>query len=504
MGLITRYIVFYGFICGIGSLIFGWETGMLNIIFSMRASFGAQYGFYRFDPQKHTFIETEDKNLREMLITPAFYIGGFFGNFCNLFLMDGIGRKGSVRLGAIVYMIGCLIQVCGSSVATLVIGRFIAGIASAITITISTLLLAELAPTNIRGALGIINSLGIQGGILLSSLVDTLCLKFITKNMTLQWRMALGGLLIPATLFLIFVWFLPETPRYLIMKKKSDRALKVLAKVRDKGDCHPAVVEEFENMNTKIRAELTRGICSWGEMFGTKKIVYLLIITSILQILHMLVGITAIGYFSTQIYSNYLNISLEKYGCWLNCISGLISFLCTIPAIKFIENFGRRTILKAGALGLGACMASITIFCLITEKTGSKATAWLCVAAIYLFSIIYSWSWSAVTFVWQAEVFPIRMRAKSNVIGSSAQYIGSIAVGATTTTLMKYLKYYTFLIYAGVGLIAFVFTHLCIRETKGIDLEDMHKLYGLNEDIPKEQEFKKNVDEKNEKNITKA
>jgi len=123
----------------------------------MRASFGAHFGFYRFDPQKHTFIETEDKNLREMLITPAFNIGGFIGTFCCLFLMDNIGRKASVRIGAIIYMIGCLIQVIGSSVATLVIGRFIAGIASAITITISSLLLAELAPTDIRGALGIIN-----------------------------------------------------------------------------------------------------------------------------------------------------------------------------------------------------------------------------------------------------------------------------------------------------------------------------------------------------------
>jgi len=288
------------------------------------------------------------------------------------------------------------------------------------------------------------------------------------------------------------------------MKKKSDKALKVLAKVRDKGDCHPAVVEEFENMNTKIRAELSRGMCSWGELFGTKRIVNLVIIASILQILHMLVGISAIGYFSTQIYSNYLNIPLQKYGCWLNCISGLISFICTIPAIRFIENIGRRTILKAGALGLGTCMALVTIFCAITDKTGSRVTGWLCVASIYLFTIIYSWSWSAVTFVWQAEVFPIRMRAKANVIGSAAQYIGSIIVGASTTTLMKYLKYYTFLIYAAVGVIAFIFTHLCVRETKGIDLEDMHKLYGLENDIPYEKDIKRNINEKNDTNITKA
>jgi len=456
----------------------------------MRASFGKQFGLYYFKPRAG-FLETDDKNLREMIITPSFILGGIFGSIAILYLMDSIGRVKSLWIGAFVYFAGALVQVLSHEIVQLCIGRFIAGIASGITLCICPIYIAEIAPKEIRGTLGIVNSLGLQSGMFFASLWNTLCLKLI-KNTDAQWKVALCGLMVPATLFLLFVWFLKETPRFLLMKNKDEQAMKNLAYIRQKSTDDVAVANEFNEMSTKLKLELSEGICSWKELFSTKSMVYRVVIIAILQLLHMFVGINAISYYSTQVYSKYLDISLEKYGAWLATLSTVISFICTFPAMRYIERIGRRPLLKWGAFGLGLCMVAVYALCHLCDATHKKVFGWICVIVIYLFGIIYSWSWSSTVFVFIAELFPIRMRAKANTIGGVFQYIGSMIVGAVTPTMMKYLSYYTFLIYAGFCVIAFVFTHFCVRETKGISLEDMDKLYG-DSSVKDRENFKKDI-----------
>ncbi|OUM63888.1 hypothetical protein PIROE2DRAFT_20612 [Piromyces sp. E2] len=489
---ITKRLLFFVSIASVASIIYGWEVG----------SFGAKFGLYDFVPRKG-YVESNDKNLREAIISPSFTFGGIAGSLIVLYLMDSIGRVNSMRLGSFVYFAGGLIQLFSNAIVQLCIGRFISGIASGITLCVCSLFIAEFAPKEVRGTLGIVNSLGLQGGMFLASLCNTLCVKLITKDMNAQWRVAVGAQMIPATLYLIFVWFLKETPRFLLMKNRDEEAIKNLAYVRQKETTDVSVANEFNEMSTKLKVELSEGMCSWKELFATKSIVYRVVIVSVLQLLHMLVGINALGYYSTQIYSNYLNISLPKYGAWLATLNNAISFICTVPAMRYIENFGRRPILKWGAFGLGCCMVAIYALCHICDKTHSMVAGWLCVIVIYLFGIIYSWSWSSAVFVFMSELFPIRMRAKANTIGGIFQYIGSIIVGATTTTLMKYLKFYTFLIYAGFCVIAFVFTHFCVRETKGIPLEDMDRLYGDNS-VNEKADFKKEINDCFEENATKV
>jgi len=499
---INRRLLFFVLIASIPPIIYGWEVGMVNIILSMRSSFGEKFGLYKLVPRKG-FIETDDKPIREMFITPSFTVGGIFGSFFVLYLLDTIGRCKSLILDVFIYVIGIALQVTSSEIVQLCIGRFIAGIASAISLCICPIYIAENAPKEIRGTLGIVNSLGIQLGMLCASIWNTLCLKLITENMTAQWRTALCGLIIPIVLYVVFVWFLRETPRFLIMKNKEEQAYKNLAYVRNMDPNEPAVAKEFNEMCTKIKIELAGGMCTWKEMFTTKTILYRIIIVSVLQLLHMLVGINAIGYYSTQVYDKYLNIPPQKYGAWLATLQTLISFICTFPAMKYIEKFGRKALLKWGSCGLGLCMVAVYAFCHLCDATGHKVFGWLCVAVIYAYVIIYSWSWSSTVFVFVAELFPIRMRTKANTIGSIFQYIGSALVGATTTSLMKYLSFYTFLIFAGFCVISFVFTELCVRETRGIALEDMDKLYGDNS-VKERANFKNEIDECFQENAVKA
>jgi MFS family permease len=148
----------------------------------MRPSFGAQFGLYTFDPKKHYWAESEDKNLREMIITPSFTFGGIVGILINFCLMDTIGRVKSLRIGSFIYFVGTCFQVFGSTMTTFVIGRTICGCASGIALSLGNVYLAEISPKQVRGKTGITCALGLNGGMFISSLFETLCLKLITKN----------------------------------------------------------------------------------------------------------------------------------------------------------------------------------------------------------------------------------------------------------------------------------------------------------------------------------
>jgi len=505
---LNKHLITYTSICAIGAAIFGWEIGMLNILYSMKASFGARFGLYKFDAATKEWKPTDNKNIIEMFVTPSFTVGSLLGTIIVYFMIDRLGRTKSLCVSSVIYFVGILVQITFGTVVTLCLGRFISGIAAGIATTISPLYMSEIAPKQVRGTLGVIIALGLQFGKLFACLYETLCLKLITGNPTLQWRIAISGLAFPSIIFLLVVWFLPETPRYLLMKNRDDEALDTLARIREKSKDEPEVADEFKQMSIRLKADMTRGVMSWSEILADKSLVYRVIIVIILELLRMLVGVAAISYFSTQIYENYLKIPTKTYGAWLATFNAAINIIFAIPVAKYIEKFGRRKTLLCSSSLLFLSMALTFTFCLIVDKTGNKICAVLCVLAMYLYTITNTAGWDAIIPVWQSEIFPISARAKANAAGWFFKYIGSILVTSTTSTFLKYLKYYTFWIYGSFCFISFVFIYFNIRETKGLTLEETEMLYRDKEDYEKKYKedlkIEKKNQEKTESDITNA
>ncbi|ORX65995.1 general substrate transporter [Anaeromyces robustus] len=503
---LNKNILIYTFICAIGAAVFGWEIGI--ILYSMKASFGKRFGMYNFNPTTKQWDDSDDKNLREMIITPSFTVGSLLGTIIVYFIIDRFGRSKSLCVASVIYFIGVIGQVSFGTVLTLCLGRLVSGIGAGIATTISPLYIAEISPKEIRGTLGVITSLGLQFGKFMACLYETLCLKLIS-NTTAQWRVALSGLAIPTIMFLIVVWFLPETPRFLLMKNRDEEALEVLSKLREKSKDEPSLTSEFNDMSSKLKVDMATGVMSWKEAFSDKSIVYRLFIIIILQLLRMLVGIAAIAYFSTQIYSKYLNIPTKTYGAWLATLNALINIVFGIPVIKYIERFGRRKTLLWSSFILFTTMVLTFVLCYVVDKTKNMVYGWLCVIVMYLYSITNCTGWDSSIQIWQAEVFPINMRARANSVGWFFKYVGSIIVTSTSSTLLKYLGYYTFWVYAAFCFIAFFFILFTLRETKGLTLEETENLYrnsekstiyNKNDDI----KMKKNNQEKSDYGITNA
>jgi len=472
---VTKRLIFYCIIATLGSVIYGWEIGMLNIIFSMKSTYGKRFGL--FEQKGNEWVPTSSKSIRESIITPMFTFGCVFGSILAMSLMDRIGRTKPLALGSFIYTIGSLIQTFSNNIFVFCLGRFINGIACGTTMVVSPVYIAEITPKNRRGAMGLLFNFNLQAGFLFASFADTLCLKLLSGE--IQWRTAVGCQLIPAVLFMFFIWFGPETPRYLLMKDKDEKALNVLAKVREKSKDDAEVVEEYTEMRDKLKVEVANGKVSWRQLYTNKFYLYRIVLCCVLQFLHMLVGVNAINYYSSQIYSTYLGIDTAKWGSWLVVLNNVFVVVFCIPALKYVEKSGRRKILVLGALSLAVCMFLIFILCMALDKTKNNLFGILCVCCTYLYSVAYGWSWGSTVFVWQSEIFPLRIRSKANAIAMMFQYAGSVLVTGSTSILMKYLKYYTFLIFMTMATIAFFFSVFCIKETKGLSLEDMENLYSI-------------------------
>jgi len=473
---VTKRLVFFCVIATLGSVIYGWEVGMLNIIFSMRSTYGKRFGLFEKD-SNGDWVPTDSKSLREGIITPMFTVGCVIGSIVAMTLMDRIGRVKPLGLGAFVYAAGAIIQTFANTIVVFCAGRLIGGIACGMTMVISPVYIAEITPKNSRGSMGLLFNFNLQAGFLFASFADTLCLKLIKGEA--QWRSAVACQLIPAVLFMVLVWFSPETPRYLLMKDQDEKALDVLSRVREKSKEDEEVVEEFQDMCSKLKAEIANGTVPWNKLFSNRFYLYRIVLCSVLQFLHMLVGVNAINYYSSQIYSNYLKIDAAKWGAILVVINNLFVVIFTIPAIQYVEKAGRRKILVVGALVLAVCMFFIFLLCLLLDVTKKNIFGILCVICTYIYSVAYGWSWGSTVFVWQSEIFPLRIRSKANAIAMMFQYAGSALVTGLTSTLMKHFKYYTFLIFMTMAILAFVFSYLCIKETKGRSLEDLENLYGF-------------------------
>jgi len=473
---ITKSLVFYCVIATLGSIIYGWEIGMLNIIFSMKSTYGKRFGLF-WQNDAGNWVPTKSKPVRESIITPMFTLGCVFGSIIAMILMDRIGRIKPLALGSFIYTIGSIIQTFSNTIVIFCIGRLIAGIACGITMVISPVYIAEITPKHRRGTMGILFNFNLQAGFLFASFADTLCLKLIKGEW--QWRSAVACQLIPAVLFMIFVWFGPESPRFLLMKKKDDQALSILSKIRERPKDDEEIVGEFNDMSDKLKIEIANGKVPWKQLFTNKFYLYRISMCCVLQFLHMLVGVNAINYSSSQIYANYLDIDTVKWGSWLVVINNLFVVIFTIPAMKYVEKAGRRKILVWGAFILGSCMFLIFLLCLTLDKTGIRTFGVLCVICTYIYSVAYGWSWGSTVYVWQSEIFPLRIRSKANAIAMMFQYAGSALVTGTVSILMNHLKYYTFLIFMTMAIVAFIFSIICIKETRGKSLEDMENLYSI-------------------------
>jgi len=475
MSRINPYVVLLTLIATLGGLLFGYDTAVINgAVGSLKA--------YFVDPRFADLANPAQANAANSLlgfVVSSALIGCIIGGLIGGWVSTNIGRKRGLIIAAVLFLVSALgaaapefpfaaIGHGGPGYMTnFVIYRILGGIGVGLASMLSPMYIAEIAPPKVRGNLVAWNQFAILFGMLVIYFVNYGISRAGSGDAWLNsigWRyMFLSGS-IPAGLFLILLIFVPETPRYLMLKGNESGARAVLAKLVTK--------EEGEKELSEIRASL--GEHHSGKLFSFGALV--IIIGLMLSVFQQFVGINVVLYYATDIFQGMgmtTNASLLQ-----TIIVGAVNLTFTVVAILTVDRFGRRPLQIFGALIMAVSMVALgSAFWL-----GGRGM--LALISMLVYTAGFAVSWGPVTWVLLSEIFPNQIRGKAMALAVAMQWIANYLVSWSFPILDKnpYLVNhfhhgFAYWIYGVMGILAALFMWRMVPETKGRTLEQMESLW---------------------------
>ncbi|AOX19205.1 sugar porter family MFS transporter [Kozakia baliensis] len=389
-------------------------------------------------------------------VVSSMMLGAAIGALCAGRTSYLIGRRRSLSLSAFFFVAGALGCVLAQSLMSLIIARTVLGLAIGIASFVAPLYISEVADEHHRGSLISVYQLMITCGILLAFISDALFSYYGA------WRWMLGIVAIPGVIFFIGTFFLPNSPRWLMLRGRQAEATETLITLRH-------TPEEARREIAAIRAQLKqkqRGFALFRENPNFRRSVMLGIG---LQMVQQFTGINVIMYYAPRIFE------VAGFGqdgqMWGTAIVGLVNMLATFIAISFVDRWGRRPMLIAGfaIMALGMCILG---FLLAAGPHASAITHYLAVAVLLCFITGFAFSAGPLIWVLCAEVQPLQGRDFGIACSTLTNWITNMIVGATFLSLLSTLgAAHTFWLYAALNAVFILVTLAFVPETRGMALE---------------------------------
>ena len=433
--------VFTCLLGGLAGLMFGLDIGVI--------SGASQFIKAEFAISDHTI---------EWIVSSMMF-GAAVGALGAGWLSSHLGRKRSLILGAILFVIGSLLCGLAWSPETLIAARVILGLAIGIATFTAPLYLAEVAPEHIRGAMISTYQLMITIGILVAFLSDT------ALSYHGAWRWMLGVIAIPGALFLLGVLGLPDSPRWLMMRGRRDEAIDVLRRLR--GD-EVVVAREAADIEEQLKTP-QRGWDLFAENPNFRRSVFL---GALLQIMQQFTGMNVVMYYAPRIFQEMGYDTAAQM--WFTALVGLTNVLATFIAIALIDRWGRKPILYTGfavmAVGLGVVGA------LMNGGINGQTEQYTCVAMLLFFIVGFAMSAGPLVWTLCSEIQPLKGRDFGIGVSTFTNWITNMVVGFTFLSLLNTIgNASTFWLYAALNAVFIVLTFWLVPETKGVTLEQIER-----------------------------
>ena len=392
-------------------------------------------------------------------IVSSMMFGAAVGAVGAGWLSAHLGRKRSLILGAVLFVLGSLLCGMAWSPATLIAARLVLGLAIGIATFTAPLYLAEVAPERIRGAMISTYQLMITIGILVAFLSDT------ALSYTGAWRWMLGVIAIPGALFLLGVLLLPDSPRWLMMRGRREEALAVLLRLRgDAGMVEREAADIEEQLKTPQRG--------WHLFLENRHFRRSVGLGVLLQLMQQFTGMNVVMYYAPRIFQAMGYDTAAQM--WFTALVGLTNVLATFIAIALIDRWGRKPILYTGfavmAVGLGVVGA------MMHGGIASHGAQIFTVVMLLLFIVGFAMSAGPLVWTLCSEIQPLKGRDFGIGCSTFTNWIANMIVGATFLTLLNGIgNAYTFWLYAALNVVFIGLTFWLIPETKGVTLEQIER-----------------------------
>ena len=386
--------------------------------------------------------------------------GAIAGNAMSGILSDRFGRRNVLMCAAVLFVLSALLAALATTLTMFVTARIVGGLAVGAAILIAPVYIAEIAPAGRRGGLVSLNQLMIVIGISASFFSNYLLL-----GVEHNWRWMLGVQVFPALLYLLLLWMIPESPRWLLMKGRDDQALDVLSRVGSP--------EQAQESLRQIRASLA----GKGEARGFRglldpRIRFIMLIALGLAFFQQITGINAIVYYLPTIFAQAGGGVSAAFGQAV--LVGLVNVVMTVVAIWLIDRLGRRPLLAIGVAGMALSLLTIAWAFNQADSQVDAINARLVLIAIIGFVASFAISLGPVMWVLLSEIFPNEYRGAA----ISAAGFWNAVVSASVTFIFPWELSTlgaagTFLVYGIFASAALLFVLMFIPETKGRTLEEL-------------------------------
>ncbi|MEU2392220.1 sugar porter family MFS transporter [Streptomyces sp. NPDC007369] len=453
------HVVFITAAAAMGGFLFGYDSSVIN---------GAVEAIRdRFDIGSETLAQ----------VIAAALIGCALGAATAGRIADRIGRIRCMQIASVLFTASAIGSALPFALWDLAAWRVIGGFAIGMASVIGPAYIAEVSPAAYRGRLASFQQAAIVIGIAVSQLVNWGILNMAGGDQRGEiggleaWQWMLGVMVIPAVLYGLLSFAIPESPRFLISVGRTDQAKKVLTEVEGSRIDTDARIAEIDRAMRSEHKSTFKDLL--GGRFGLLPIVWVGIGLSVFQ---QLVGINVIFYYSSSLWQS---VGIDPSSSFLySFTTSIINIVGTVIAMIFVDRIGRKPLALIGSAGMAVSLgAAAWAFSYKTEIGGEisipEAQGTVALVAAHSFVLFFALSWGVVVWVLLGEMFPNRIRAAALGVAAAAQWVANWLVTVTFPTLSDWNLSGAYMIYTGFALLSIPFILKWVPETKGKALEEM-------------------------------
>ncbi|WP_281974736.1 D-xylose transporter XylE [Halobacillus litoralis] len=448
----TIYIVLITLVATLGGLLFGYDTAVIS---------GAEGSL-----QNYFADNLNLSSLVHGLTVSSALIGCIIGGLLSGYFATRFGRKRTLILAAVLFLFSAL----GSAYPELLfftagepsyallllfnVYRIIGGIGVGLASAVSPMYIGEIAPSHIRGRLVSLNQFAIIFGMLVVYFVNWGIAKGQTTEWVneIGWRLMFASEAIPALLFLLLLFTVPETPRYLASQNKNDEAFSILNKIYDKTMAKATLYEINNSFDTQK-----------GKLFSFG--VSIVVVGILLSVFQQFVGINVALYYAPRIFESMG--AARDASMFQTIIMGLVNVIFTVIAILTVDKFGRKPLLIIGSIGMTVGMFGVA------GLAYANAIGIATLIFIIIYTASFMMSWGPIVWVLISEIFPNKIRGQAVAIAVAAQWAANYFISSTYPMMMEFSGGFTYTFYGVMSILSGLFVWKFVPETKGKSLEQL-------------------------------
>ncbi|KAM3470383.1 hypothetical protein MY5147_006428 [Beauveria neobassiana] len=455
-------------------LLFGYDQGITGGLLDL-PSFNKYFPDIFLDPEleKSDLPLYQQRSTYQGITVAAYNLGCFLGAIITIFIGNPLGRRRTIMIGCLTMATGALLQSTAFQLPHFIVGRIITGIGNGINTSTVPTWQSESAKSSDRGKLVMIEGSLITGGIALSYWINY-GFAFIGEK-EVAWRFPLAFQILFAVVIFVSISNLPESPRWLVMAGKDDEALEVLEALNEKPRTDFVIQKEFDDIKMTV-VEMSKG--SYRSLFDMSEYreFHRVVLAYVNQMFQQISGINLITYYAPTLYSK-VGLQGNNINKLLAACNGTEYLLASFIPIFIVEKTGRRPLMLFGAVGMSLSMAVLAGCNWRLENLQDTRAGIGQAVFLFVFNSFFAIGWLGMTWLYPAEIVPLKIRAPTNALSTSGNWIFNFMVVMITPVAFANIGYKTYVIFAVINAFMVPSVYFFFPETKLRSLEEMDAIF---------------------------